>query len=191
MPRPIAFSAKQKRHQLQDKRAVERGELDPSQVRFARNPDGNYRPGASHLPDPTKADTTATRHISKFVSLTPEYVARARDLAHSVPLTRPIPDSSAVFPVDWMERDGDRLTCPTRPEFDSGQAKEDLEGREQEAYNLWLKDTTATMQDWLKGSDKGSEENKDDQCWRSPTWFETNLEVWRQLYVPTSVYLPS
>jgi hypothetical protein len=181
MPRPIAFSAKQKREQLQDKRAVQRGELDPSQVRYARNPAGNYRPGANHLPDPASASTAATRLISKFISLTPEYVERSRDLAHTVPLVRPIPDEAAVFKLDWMNRDGGRLTCPVRPGFERGQTKEQVEKREEEMFDLWLQETTAIVEDWVDGSEEEGSSKSAETELRSPTWFETNLEVWRQL----------
>jgi len=189
MPRPIAFSAKQKREQLQDKRAVQRGELEPSQVRYARNPAGNYRPGANHLPHPASANTAATRLISKFTSLTPEYVERSRFLAHTLPLIRPIPDEAAVFKLDWMERDRGRLSCPVRPGFEMSQAKQEVERREQETYGLWLKETTAIVEKWVEGGEEEVQHESAETSLRSPTWFETNLEVWRQLYVlsPISV----
>lgn len=183
MPRPIAFSAKQKREQLQDKRAVQRGELEPSQVRYARNPAGNYRPGANHLPNPASANTATTRLISKFASLTPEYVERSRYVAHTLPLIRPISDEAAVFKLDWMERDGGRLSCPVRPGFEMGQAKEEVERREQETYGLWLKETTAIVEEWVERGEKEGQDEGAEVSLLSPTWFETNLEVWRQLCV--------
>ena len=187
MPRPIAFSAKQKREQLQDKRAVQRGELEPSQVRYARNPAGNYRPGANHLPDPASANTAATRLISKFTSLTPEYVERSRYLAHTLPLIRPIPDEAAVFKLDLMERDGGRLNCPVRPGFERGQVKEEVERREEETYGLWLKESTAIVEEWVERDEEEGQHESAETSLRSPTWFETNLEVWRQLCVLSTI----
>lgn len=193
MPRPIAFSAKQKREQLQDKRAVKRGELDPSEVRYARNPAGNYRTGANHRPDPAEVDASATRLHSRFIAMTPEFLERTRDLAHTSLLGRPLENEVAIFPAEWMERDERRLGCPARPAFIAGQTKDEVERNEVESYDQWLRETRAITEGWV-GS-QGIKEEEDDESQvdapgtsatptlRSPTWFETNLEVWRQLLV--------
>ena len=141
MPRAVAFSAKQKRAQLLDKRAVKRGELDPADVRVSTNmtvadsgPSGGSRyarHGGTKSRTSRKAPRTpmadkgmhTTRLVSTFVALSPEYLTETRDEAFNLTLTRPIPQGSNVFPVEMLYRDrslmggtaSERLTCPTRP----------------------------------------------------------------------------
>ena len=110
---------------------------------------------------------------SKFIALTPEYIARTRDLAYSTVLDRPIPPQNAEFPIDLLLRDEGKLTCPTRPKFRYDQTKKEVEKNEEGMFKKWLKTTEETVEEWVHGGDE--------EWPRSPTWFETNLEVWRQL----------
>lgn len=209
MPRRKPFSAKQKKEQMKDKRAVKRGELDPSDVRVPSHPSRAARPGNSigvmstrraNPNDPSHL--VATRLQSKFTALTPAYLERTRDLSHSIPLPRPLQTSHAIFPVEWMERDEGRLTCPTRPKFRYGQTKKEVERNEEGMFARWVAGTRGFVEEWVEGGEDekreegeeaevdpaGVEEVEDEgdgeKVWerlRSPTWFETNLEVWRQL----------
>ena len=172
MPRKKPFSNKQRKVQLQEKRAVKRGEVSPppttQKSRSELRP--SQRPQRSQLINPT-----SQKLQSRFVALTPEYLETTKNLSHSTPLPRPIPKENAVFPVEWLERDQGALTCPSRPKFKFGQTKKEVEKNEEGWFKKWLKVTQGVVEDWVGGQD---EENE----WpRSTSWFETNLEVWRQL----------
>jgi hypothetical protein len=101
-----------------------------------------------------------------------------------------------------MERDEGRLTCPTRPKFRYGQTKKEVERNEEGMFARWVAGTRGFVEEWVEGGEEekreeGEEEEVDpagveemedegdgEKVWerlRSPTWFETNLEVWRQL----------
>ena len=186
MPRRKPASAKQRKVQLQDRRALKRGDIDQLPVK----PKASRR-GATLS---TNAESSSRRLESRFISVTPAYLALTRDLAHNVSLIRPIPASSAAFPIDILTARGQegKLTCPARPKFRFEQSKKELEMNEQGMFKKWLVGVEGVMKAWVEGDvedeardpavlrDEESEER--DQKWpRSPSWFETNLEVWRQL----------
>lgn len=89
-----------------------------------------------------------------------------------------------------------------------GQTKKEVEKNEEGMFKKWLKATEEIVKDWVvnekidehiegasiegntqqdvedaaEKEDGGVEDGQ--EVWpRSPSWFETNLEVWRQLYV--------
>jgi len=92
-----------------------------------------------------------------------------------------------------FERDEKRkLTCPARPKFRVGQTKKEVETNEEGWFKKWLEGVDGVMKPWIDGEgeeedqdgdDEGEvKEEVDDGQWpRSPSWFEANLEVWRQL----------
>ena len=218
MPRAVAFSAKQKRAQILDKRAVKRGELDPAELRVSNNitvasagPVGGSRyarTGGSMSRTSRKAPRTAlsdqsmhtTRLVSTFVCLTSEYMEETRDEAYRLVLPRPIAEGIRVFPVEIMERDNEgdeatRLVCPVRPGFSYDMTKDEVERNEEKYFADWLKGVEETMRRWVatpeqKAYDHAAFANTAPESGaldraglarHSPTWFETNLEVWRQL----------
>jgi hypothetical protein len=72
--------------------------------------------------------------------------------------------------------------------------KTEVEKNEEGLHRLWIKQMDQVVEDWLKSSShneesqEGNEEDKSNpqevlQMPRSPTYFERNLEVWRQLCV--------
>lgn len=192
MPRKKPFSAKQRKAQLQDRRALKRGEIDslPIKTKPARR--------TPNKPPTSGAGEPSSRRLqSRFITVSPGYLAKTRDLAHSVTLPRPIPAKHAEFPIEILtERDREgRLTCPARPKFRVGATKKEVERNEEGWFRKWLEGIERVMRDWVEGDeadkeDEGAEEEgevedevKEDKWPRSPAWFETNLEVWRQLYV--------
>jgi hypothetical protein len=193
---------------MKDKRAVKRGELDPSDVRVPSHPTRANRPGNSigttttRRADPSNpSNLIITKLQSKFTALTPAYLDRTRDLAHTVSLPRPLQVGNAIFPVEWMERDEGRLTCPSRPKFRYGQTKKEVERNEEGMFARWVSGTRSFVEVWVEDRSQEEEgqieeemadreeaeeeeEGDGEKAWgqlRSPTWFETNLEVWRQL----------
>ena len=193
MPRRVKASTKQKKIYLQDKRAVKRGELDASDLHTVTEKPSNPK-SRFQKSDPRDGEDVSRRLQSKFVTVSPEYLERTRNLAHSDPLIRPIPHDYALFPVELLERDKEkRLTCPSRPKFRYDMTKKEVEKNEEGWFKKWLKSTDEIMDDWIDGEpveepvvmkSEGQDEVEKKPSWpRSVSWFETNLEVWRQLYV--------
>lgn len=133
---------------------------------------------------------------SRFVALPAEYASRTRNLAHSSFLERPFPSSAAVFPNDITPRGEGRLRSPVRPRFRPRQTKKEVERDEEGVFKTWYRETEDIVTEWVEGvgapstSIKGKEkeargpggESDEQNVWpHSPAWFETNLEVWRQL----------
>lgn len=192
MPRRVPYSPKKKRQQIQDNRAIKRGELDPADVRVP-----THVPKArSHLRISTLPGDDSRKLQSRFVALPAEYATRTRNLAYSSVLKRPIPASTAIFPIEIMLRDDGRLRCPVRPRFRPGQTKKEVERNEEGVFKKWYKETEDIVMGWVEGVGasstftKGKEKDargpaadggEQDEWPRSPAWFETNLEVWRQL----------
>lgn len=191
MPRRKPRSAKQKKLQLQDKRAVRRGDLTPAELQAGSSSSTRLNPKARFRNSEPQANTQ--RLESRFVTVSPEYLETTRNLAHSDPLIRPIPKHYALFPVELLERDAaKRLTCPARPKFRYDMTKKEVEKNEEGWFKKWMKSTEDIMNAWVEGEEEvdvteavaQEDERSEKVRWpRSVSWFETNLEVWRQLYV--------
>ncbi|RXK41682.1 hypothetical protein M231_00917 [Tremella mesenterica] len=201
MPRKIAFSAKAKRQQLRLARAIKRGESPPPQ----ENDFSTWRPkrptgrvGKSAILGTKKDIEKAAKLQSSFIHLSPEYLSLTRDLAFTTTIDRPVRKERGVFREEWL--DGGGLECPRRPKFKAGQNKKEVERNEEGWYVGWLEKSKGVVEKYLEedGGDsivreeeEGIESRKEIQElgkekkeeWpRSSPWFETNLEVWRQLW---------
>lgn len=176
-PRHVAFSAKQKKEYLQTKRAMKRGELEPEEADL---PKSNGR---------TKIDKTKTARSeaqdvlelhSTFLAVPRDYAERTRNAAWADELQRPLPDSAAVFPLGLVDNPAARnLTVPARPSFRFGQSKREVEDNEEGVFRKWLSGSRATVDAWVNGDHE--EDGGASSTIHSPSRFETNLEVWRQL----------
>ncbi|KAK4688597.1 large subunit GTPase 1, partial [Tremellales sp. Uapishka_1] len=201
MPRHKPFSHKQKKAQLKDARAVKRGELTTEEAstahttRMASRRVGTIGPSKSLLSGkPQGGDLTTRKLQSKFTTVSADYLERTRNLAFKEVLERPLHGDSAVFPMELVEeRDKERLSCPARPRFRVGQTKKEIERNEEGMFEKWLSGVDEVINEWLDGEDEEDiderdageldEEREEVEKWpRGPTWFETNLEVWRQLW---------
>jgi hypothetical protein len=201
MPRKKPFSAKKRKVQLQEARAIQRGEFqpDPESKNGKLRAGGGRGPGVKSQFQKSLPVSDVTRRLqSRFIQVSPEYLERTRNLAYSVHLERPIPSSRAVFDVDTVER-GHELRCPSRPKFRYDQTKKELERNEEAWFEKWLRSTEEVMREYVAGVDEdeeatGKEQSEDGDganhdedsmkkvAWpRSGSWYETNLEVWRQL----------
>jgi hypothetical protein len=128
---------------------------------------------------------------SRFMTLPPDYVERTRNLAYAMTLERPLRPETARWDTRVMQRDDGRLTCPARPKFRVGASKKEVERNEEGWFAKWLDHTEGIVREWVDGEDEeenaegideGEEEGEKPAAWpRSPSWFEVNLEVWRQL----------
>ena len=190
-PRKKPFSAKQKKEQLQLKRAVKRGEIEPPP-----KPDRHGRPqkkptAPNNASQAQAAATDTSRRLqSSFVKLSADFLNETRRLASEIPLTRPIPPQAAI----WQEAsDGSpfgegpnlSLTCPKRPKWRYDMSKKEVEANEEGLFKKWLVQTDGAIEQWAASNNEpGSGDSAPVAKMPSaPTSFERNLEVWRQLYV--------
>lgn len=185
MGRKQPFSHKQKKTQLQVKRAEKRGDDEIAQL-VAKKP-VHRRPGRSDLLG-TTSGTPRLALESKFVSIPKNYLERTRDLAYSSPLERPLPDEAAVFPLHLVANPAAAaLSVPARPKFRYGQTKKEVEKNEEGVFRKWMAGVKETVDAWVDEGAWSGGRAEDDlgpqglEWIHSPSWFETNLEVWRQL----------
>lgn len=186
-PRHVAFSHKQKKLQMQMRRAMKRGE----DVEGYEKTNGRIRLDRSHAAR-SEAHDDLDLH-SRFLSIPRDYAETTRNAAWSDELLRPIPDSYAAFPVHMVDNPaGAELSVPARPPFLPDQTKREVEENEEEMFRKWLRRARQTVEDWVDGADVVSDDNEGDESpetsndgavrsLRSPSSFEINLEVWRQL----------
>lgn len=198
-PRKKPFSAKQKKEQLQLKRAVRRGEIEPPN-KLDRHGRPQKKPTTQNNASQAQAAATdASRRLqSSFVKLSADFLNETRRLASEIPLTRPIPPQAAIWqeasdgsvtPFKFGEGSNLSLTCPKRPKWRYDMSKKEVEANEEGLFKKWLAQTDAAVEQWAASSNEpGSGDPAPVAKMPSaPTSFERNLEVWRQLYV----FLPS
>lgn len=190
MTRPIASSGKKRRAQLQTKRATKRGESPPPSAVRNGSTSIRYAYQKGHVKKSGDAEGDSRKLQSRFIALTPEYLERTRNLAHSTVLQRPLPGASAIFPAETILCDEGRLSVPARPKFKYGQTKREVERNEEGVFRKWLAGQREVVRRYVEGAVEADERQEQDQWpdrevkedWpRSSSWFETNLEVWRQL----------
>ncbi|KIR53664.1 GTPase [Cryptococcus gattii Ru294] len=189
MPRKTPISNKRRKEQLLVKRALKRGDIsieDHDAIRTQQKlKTAKRRPGAVAARSGGPVNTTSRKLQSKFIALSADYVARTRNLAYALPLERPLPPERAVFPLEILEdRDPKRrLICPSRPKFRYGQTKTEVEKNEEGVFKKWLKNVEEVVHEWVDGDEEQVYAGESiHQVPRGPTWFETNLEVWRQFW---------
>lgn len=202
MHRRKPFSAKQRKEQLQLKRAIKRGDVSPPPLSKPDHRPKKGRRGTNTLPSTTRTTAAdSTRRLeSSFVKLPPAFLEKTKVLASTLPLARPIPPNLAILPdVDKPQRSGtDALACPRRPKWRYDMSKKEVEANEDGLFKKWLNQTDATVKAWCNPSTHDAPktssttvappegDRKDsgavaDQMPPAPTSFERNLEVWRQL----------
>ena len=157
------MSAKQRKEQLQLKRAVKRGDVPPPPP---SKPDRHRkgRRGPTDHPVGTAAARTAAADASRrlessFVRLPPAFLDRTRALAASLPLTRPIPPERAILPDVDKPAQGPpdaHLTCPRRPKWRYDMSKKEVEANEEGLFRKWLAQTDAALDAWTKSSPAAS-----------------------------------
>ncbi|KAF9056099.1 hypothetical protein BJ165DRAFT_1600225 [Panaeolus papilionaceus] len=92
---------------------------------------------------------------------------------------------------------GDRLTCPKRPKWKFDMSKNEVEKNEEGLFKKWILQTDQIVQEWQNTEDKEDTVEGEDKelkikraetkMPRSPSYFERNLEVWRQLWRVTEI----
>ena len=192
MPRKKPFSNKQRKTQLQEKRAIKRGDVSPPPP-VKRNPKQKRRPLASRSAAAGTVDAQAVASSRKlqsaFIKLSPAYLEKTRLIAAKQPLSHPLPPTVAVFNPDDLDQansgDARKLTCPKRPKWRYDMSKNEVEKNEEGWFNKWLDQTDQVLNEWVDRGGHASDDDTDSLGGsvmpRAPTHFERNLEVWRQL----------
>ena len=192
MPRKKPFSNKQRKVQLQEKRAIKRGDASPPPP-AKRNLKQKRRHLASRSAAAGTVDAQAVASSRKlqstFVKLSPAYLEKSRLVAAEQPLPRPLPPSVAIFNPDELDQSNEgeapRLSCPSRPKWRYDMSKNEVEKNEEGLFKKWLNQTDQVLKEWVDhgASPSSSETSNQDETVipRAPTHFERNLEVWRQL----------
>ena len=134
----------------------------------------------------------STRHLqSSFVKLSAEFLAISKGLASTLVLPRPIDPSCAILSEEQVGAiDKIALVCPKRPKWRYDMEKKEVEKNEEALFNKWLIETDQAAEKWRneqtelstpEGQDSEETPNEPTSMPPSPTYFERNLEVWRQL----------
>ncbi|KAI0931779.1 hypothetical protein AcW2_000590 [Taiwanofungus camphoratus] len=210
MPRRKPASSKQKKAQLQLKRAVKRGDVSPpsQSERHHKDKKGPSSRAIGQSSRTTPHADSSRRLQSSFVKVPPDFLEKTKVLASTLPLVRPIPAQAAIWPDDndkGTEERSERplngqLTCPKRPKWRYDMSKKEVEMNEEGLFKKWLSQTDAALTDWcsVTGPQQDSVQNIGQKSEvqqrsvptempRAPTSFERNLEVWRQLWRVTEI----
>ncbi|CEL53879.1 hypothetical protein RSOLAG1IB_06661 [Rhizoctonia solani AG-1 IB] len=184
MPRRKPFSAKQRKVQLQEKRAIKRGDL-PEPVAETNTKKTKRRMGGRRpATDTDAAVATANRArmlISSFLKPSPQFLEVSKKAASTEILVRPIPESSGILPSSICEITDQGLTCPRRPKWRYEMTKKEVEKNEEGLFAKWIKQTDETINTWRQANlipVQGTSES----ILPAPTYYERNIEVWRQLW---------
>ncbi|GAA5892459.1 uncharacterized protein JCM6883_007365 [Sporobolomyces salmoneus] len=203
-------SGKARKAQLQHKRAVKQANQQP--VPFPAD-----AANASTKPSPAQLVTGGGRNAqtrsahrtseqrardeihgsrmaleSRFIRLPKEVQDVNRMKAATEILERPIGEEMGVLRVEEMQPEGgEELTCPKRPKWSYNSTKKEVEKNEEGMFRKWLTETDETL---AKLSSSQRDRDQDDDYSdlpttmnSSPTFYERNLNVWRQLWRTTEI----
>ncbi|EIW87030.1 P-loop containing nucleoside triphosphate hydrolase protein [Coniophora puteana RWD-64-598 SS2] len=193
-------SGKQRKAELQHKRAVKRGDAPPDP-----KPTGNAK-RRRRRPPPMAGHTQQTRDISDlaaqsarklqsaFLRLDPQFLQLTKQLASEIPLVRPLPVTASQLAPDDIpltnSADGlEELTVPKRPKWRYDMTKVEVEANEEGLFRRWLAKTDSAVHAWhaAPASHNDASQEVVAHMPRAPSHFERNLEVWRQLWRVTEI----
>ncbi|GAB5589494.1 hypothetical protein Unana1_04394 [Umbelopsis nana] len=179
------FSAKQKKKQLQERKQRKAGNAGETRIyrptvvdttqNFVPRQKGvgdfdhqtSNRPMKQFVPAQVSAGTSRLRSV--FEKLSPAVIERAQ-LASMKPFHR-LPQTALEVGVP---PDDKLIDFPKRPKWNYGMTKEELEQSEKDEFDKWLNDVYERYGDTVQNSNDGEKDEL--------SWFEHNLEVWRQLW---------
>ncbi|QRV83278.1 50S ribosome-binding GTPase [Ceratobasidium sp. AG-Ba] len=181
MPRKVAFSAKKRKVQLQEKRAIKRGEVPATVAEKSKNKrKRGKRPPADN--EAALAAAARTRMlVSSFLKPSPEFLEASKEAAATEILVRPIPESSRILRVG-SDNEGEGLVCPRRPKWRYKMTKEEVEKNEEGLFAKWTTQTDEAINSWRQANIIPSKTDSGPGILPAPTYYERNLEVWRQLW---------
>ncbi|KAG8709799.1 hypothetical protein FRC08_018044 [Ceratobasidium sp. 394] len=181
MPRRKPFSAKQRKTQLQEKRAIKRGDL-PAPVPDKTNKKSRHgkRPPTDN--DAALAAAARTRMlVSSFLKPSAEFLEASKKAAATEVFVRPVPEASRILSVG-VGNEGEGLVCPRRPKWRYEMSKKEVEKNEEGLFAKWIAQTDETINTWRQDNIIPSTPNSSSGILPAPTYYERNLEVWRQLW---------
>ena len=165
-------STRQKKADQKLRRAIKRGDAPPPEPKSISRP-GPSR-SASEATKNRSAQIDSVRRLqSAFIKMPPNFLEKTKLIASTVPLVRPIANAKVLYNASIVSQDLPHLTCPRRPKWRFDMSKKEVEHNEEGLFKQWLQQTDDNFRAWQE-----SEQTE------SPSYFERNLEVWRQLYVP-------
>lgn len=128
---------------------------------------------------------------SRFLRLPLELLHHHRVVCATEPLVRPIPESSGVLRVSEFQPDElEGLSCPKRPKWSYNSTKKEVEKNEEGVFAKWLKSTDDLLGSFSRCALSCDavertlilHEFSSLASTPAPTFFERNLNVWRQLW---------
>lgn len=194
-------SAKQKKAELQFKRAQKRGDVDIAPPDPGTTKRKGRRGGRGPKQGGDAAVADASRRLeSSFVKFSTAFLEEAKQKASVLVAERPIPIERALYPLTRTHECGRDLAVMKRPKWKYDMSKKEVENNEAGMFKKWLEESDAAVQRWAQAMNEEpplDEKDKQDDLdsdtledssdafrGRMPTappMFERNLEVWRQL----------
>lgn len=187
MPRKKPTSTRQKKAAVQLSRAVKRGDVEKPEPK----PLNRKRKGHMQASNNQAGQASARKLQSAFTKLSTQFLDETKTLSSVLPLPRPLPIDASILPEYTLSADQDTTiwSCPKRPKWNYEMSKKDVEANEEGIFKKWLSNLDAAIETW-RDQDKRPEPMSENEIPaprmtmpRSPTYFERNIDVWRQLYV--------
>jgi hypothetical protein len=149
MPGRKPTSTKQRKAELQLKRAIKRGDAPPEAATNSTNRRrrGRGRGGnSSNSQQPRDPNVEASRRLeSSFVKFSPTFLEEAKRKASSLIIPRPIPCANLIFPSQSIRpktsTDAPHLSVLKRPKWNYEMSKKEVENNEAALFRRWLEDT--------------------------------------------------
>ncbi|KAF7784104.1 hypothetical protein Agabi119p4_269 [Agaricus bisporus var. burnettii] len=196
MPRRKPTSGKQKKEQQQIKRAIKRGDLPPTEpTKKVSHKRRQTRVGSGKVVGHGSSDVaiaSARKLQSTFIKLPSTFLEKTKAVASTVPLSRPIGYDAAVLDlsVDRTSVNRQPLTCPKRPKWRFDMSKKEVQHNEEGIFKKWLEQTDLSLTEWNASREPDLLQPNAEASIApppSPSYFERNIEVWRQLWRVTEI----
>uniref|UniRef100_A0A8H8CQF2 Guanine nucleotide-binding protein-like 1 n=1 Tax=Psilocybe cubensis TaxID=181762 RepID=A0A8H8CQF2_PSICU len=192
-PRRKPTSTRQKKADQQLKRAIKRGDVPQPEVK--KKPLRGRKPRIGPTGERIgSADTSVIQSARKlqsaFIKLPPNYLEQTKQLASDLVLQRPIPDENAIFHnfVHANDSEVEALSCPRRPKWRFDMTKLEVEKNEEGVFKKYIAQTDRALDQWQNKADLATSHTDSSPTMpRSPSYFERNIEVWRQLWRVTEI----
>ncbi|KIY67195.1 P-loop containing nucleoside triphosphate hydrolase protein [Cylindrobasidium torrendii FP15055 ss-10] len=195
MHRRKITSTNKKKEDQKLRKAIKRGEAEPppKPTRTQKRKKGLVQTRRSQVAD------DGNKLHSSFLRLSPEFLQTSLYLSASLPLQRPIDIRKCILELPDVNT-LQRLTCPRRPPWNFDMSKKEVEKGEEGVFRKWPAQTDKLVQHWQDLAPEGAVEvdppairdpdlpsDPPSTMPRSTTYFERNIEVWRQLWRVTEI----
>lgn len=150
--------------------------LEAAALVSGSRPSGNSTGGRFRTPE--ELDRSSRKEVqlrleSRFLKLPLDLLNHHRLVSATEPLSRPIPPQFGFcLQQDLQPAELQGLTLPKRPKWRYTQTKLEVEKNEEGYYDKWLKSTDTTLATFSSSLPSTP----------APSFFERNLQVWRQLW---------